>query len=268
MGSPTTATVTQTRVMGADGGRQLVLGGPGPGADGVGCLRRTRTHRPPSGGGDIEDLVAGSGPLDLMRCRHRADLVVLPEPSSIVVLGTQSTRGRVVAPGCGAVPAARGKGDRDNPLTRIQSGRVPLDLGGLDPAGPEPLEGALLERWVRCPVTSHRRPLCLDRDPLPLGENGPLESANLLDRPARPIGDLASRQPLSDQRLHLTRPQPPVDLDLQLPQSRPVLARRRAKGVIEGQAEPCARGIGEQQVLTVLVDADQCEVVHVLLPGR
>ena len=103
-------------------------------------------------------------------------------------------------------------------------------------------------------------------DVLALGEHRALEAAHLLDGPAGAVGDLLGRQPPADQGLHVARSQPALDLDLQLPQTGAVTAGRGPQRLVEGEPEPAAVGVREQEVLAVLVDADEAKVLHVGLP--
>ena len=101
---------------------------------------------------------------------------------------------------------------------------------------------------------------------LALGEHRALEAAYLLDGPAGAVGDLLGRQPSADQGLHLARPQPALDLDLQLAEPGPVAAGGRAQRLVEGEPVAAAVGVREQEVVAVLVDADEAQVLHVGLP--
>ena len=104
------------------------------------------------------------------------------------------------------------------------------------------------------------------RDVLALGEHRALEAAHLLDGPARAVGDLLGGQAAADQRLHLARSQATVDLDLQLAQAGPVATGRGTQRLVEAEAVAAAVGVREQEVLAVLVDADEAKVLHVGLP--
>ncbi len=104
------------------------------------------------------------------------------------------------------------------------------------------------------------------RDVLALGEDGSLEAPDLLDGPARAVGDLLGGQAAPDEGLHLARSQASLDLDLQLAQPGTVASGRRPQRLVEGEAEASALGVGEQEVVAVLVDADQAKVLHLGLP--
>ncbi|CCH71547.1 hypothetical protein BN10_990022 [Phycicoccus elongatus Lp2] len=107
----------------------------------------------------------------------------------------------------------------------------------------------------------HRR-ACLVRDELALGEDRSLEAPHLLDGPAGAAGDLLGAEPRADEGLDIARTQAPLDLDLQLAQARPVPTGGGTQGVVERQTVSAAVAIGEEEVITVLVDADQLEVLH------
>ena len=101
---------------------------------------------------------------------------------------------------------------------------------------------------------------------LALGEHRSFEAAHLLDGPARAVGDLLGGQAPTDQRLHLARSQPTVDLDLQLAEPGSVTTGRGPQRLVEAEAVAAAVGVREQEVLAVLVDADEAKVLHVGLP--
>ena len=92
---------------------------------------------------------------------------------------------------------------------------------------------------------------------LALGEDRALEAAHLLDGPAGAVGDLLGGQPPPDEGLHVAGPQPALDLDLQLAEPGAVAAGGGAQRVVEPEPEPATVGVREQEVLAVLVDADQ-----------
>ena len=84
-------------------------------------------------------------------------------------------------------------------------------------------------------------------------------------QPARSATSSVGQAP-TDQRLHLARSQPTVDLDLQLAEPGPVTTGRRSQGLVEAESVAAAIGVREQEVLAVLVDADEAKVLHVGLP--
>jgi hypothetical protein len=90
-----------------------------------------------------------------------------------------------------------------------------------------------------------------------LGQDRPFVASDLLDGPAGAIGHLFGGQSRADQRLHLPGTHPTVDLDLELTQAWPVPSGGSAEGLVEEHAKSLALGIGQQQVLAVLMDTDQ-----------
>ena len=106
------------------------------------------------------------------------------------------------------------------------------------------------------------------RDILALGKDRSLVATHLLHRPAGAVGDVLRAQTRADHRLDLTWAHATVDLDLELAEPRAVASDRRSQGLVEGDAELPALGIGQQQVLAVLMDTDQPQVAHCLLPYR
>jgi hypothetical protein len=103
---------------------------------------------------------------------------------------------------------------------------------------------------------------------LALGEDGTLVPPDLLDGPPGPVGDLLGREPGPDQRLDVARPHTSVDLDLELAEPRTVASGGSPQRLVEKHAVPLALGIGQQQVLAVLMDTDQPQIAHCLLPYR
>ena len=99
-------------------------------------------------------------------------------------------------------------------------------------------------------------------DVLALGEDRALVAVHLLDRPAGALGDLLGGQAGADHRLDVLGPQATGDLDLELAEPRPVAPRRGPERLVERDGEAVALVVGQQQVQSVLVDADEPEVLH------
>ena len=138
----------------------------------------------------------------------------------------------------------------------------------VDPACGQPLLDPRAERrrrGVRAPPAQGDAAGQLG-DVGPLGQHGSLVAADPVHRPAATGGDLLGGGAGADLGLHLTRPQLAGHLDLQLAEVGPVAADGRAQRLVHGQQVLLAAGSGEQQVLAVLVDADQAQVMHARAP--
>ena len=135
---------------------------------------------------------------------------------------------RLVAPGGRALAASGGEGQRERPGALLVAGGVPLDVAAVDTTVREPLGDPLGEgRPGRDPRLPTRALLGDAGDVLALGEDRPLEAADLLDGPARAVGDLLGGQAAPDEGLDLARAQPALDLDLELARAAGGRAGRR-----------------------------------------
>ena len=170
-------------------------------------------------------------------------------------------------PGRRALPSAGEKGQGHGPHPLLVPRRVPLDRPPVDAAVPQALGHAFGKGDRTGAAAAHGTLLGPARDVLALREDRPLETAHLLHRPPRTVRHLLRGQPAADERLDVTGAKAALDLDLELAEARTVTACGSAEGVVEGEAVPAAGGIGEKQVLAVLVDADQAKVLHVGLPS-
>ena len=103
---------------------------------------------------------------------------------------------------------------------------------------------------------------------LALGEDRALVATYLVDRPAGALGHLLGGGAGTDQGLDVAGAKARVGLDLLLAEPGPVVADGRAQRLVDAHTEPAAVRIGQQQVLAVLVHADQSQVLHGHLPGR
>jgi hypothetical protein len=159
------------------------------------------------------------------------------------------------------LPAPRGEGRRDQPLAGLLAQRVPHDVVHVDAARAQSGAGTVAQGDAT--VVREDRALGADRHELTLGEDRSLEAADLLHRPPGAVGDLLGAQARADEGLHVAWTQAALDLDLELAQPRAIASSGRAQGLVEGQAVPNSLGVGEQEVVSALVDADESEVLHV-----
>jgi hypothetical protein len=103
---------------------------------------------------------------------------------------------------------------------------------------------------------------------LTFGEDRALVAVDLVDRPACPGRGLLGGGSCADEGLHIAGSQATVDLDLELSQPWPIVADRRTQWLVDAYPEALAVTCNEQQVLTVLVNANELQVLHRLLLGR
>ncbi len=99
-----------------------------------------------------------------------------------------------------------------------------------------------------------------------LGEDGALVPADVLDAEPAGGGDLLGRLTRADARLDVTGAQLRLHLDLQLAQPGPVAAHGGAQRLVHPQPETAAVGADEHDVLSVVVDPDEPQVLHVGRP--
>lgn len=95
---------------------------------------------------------------------------------------------------------------------------------------------------------------------LALGEHRRLVPADPLGAPAGAVGDLLRGQPGAHHGLDLAGPDRAVDLDLELAEPRTVAARSGLEALIEREQVTSPVTIGEQQVLSALMHADEAQL--------
>ncbi len=99
---------------------------------------------------------------------------------------------------------------------------------------------------------------------LPLAEHRTLVAADLLHRDAGRGRDLLGGLPGADPRLDLPRAQLALQLDLQLPEPRPVVTHGGAQGIVEGQLvlDATRTGVDEHEAPAVLAHGDEPQLLH------
>ncbi len=97
---------------------------------------------------------------------------------------------------------------------------------------------------------------------LALGQDRAFVAADPVQRPAAALGDLLGARAGPDLGLHLARPEVAGHLDLELAQVGAVAAHGSPQRLVDSQEVLLAVRSGQQQVLPVLVDADQSQVMH------
>ena len=224
------------------------------------------------------DVKDGAGPVgvggDVRGGDGRVAAGLLAQPARLVIAGHQRTQARVELPRGESLPSTSGEECGHGPAAVVEAGGVPAhELTG-DAAFLESLVGAAAQRLLclRGVAGAGARGaddtgsgLC--RDVFALGENRSLEPLHLLDGPAGPVRDVLGREPGADEGLDVARAQPAIDLDLQLAQAGAVTTGSSAHRLVQRDAVALSLGVGEENVLAVLVDADETEVLHLYLPG-
>ena len=171
---------------------------------------------------------------------------------------------------CRCLPPA-GKVEDDGPGALVVTGGVPLHDGRVDAPAREALanpRGEGRRRALGAAPAAQRDGAGQPGDVLALGQDRALVAADLLDRPPRALSDLLGGRAGTDQGLDLAGAHAAVHFDLELAQTGAVPSGGSAEGLVEGDAEAVALGVGEQQMLPVLVDTDQSQVLHWPLPYR
>ena len=195
--------------------------------------------------------------------------LVLAEPARLVVGRGDGPGSDVEVPACLTLPATGGEGHRDGPLALVVAPGVPLGDRGVDPSAREPLSHPRREggrRALAAAAAAQPHPAGEAGDVLTLSEDRAFVATYLLHAPAGAVGDLLGGGSGADQGLHVAGAHAAVDLDLELAQTGAVTADGRAQRLVEGHAKTVALGVGEQQMLPVLVDTDQSQVLHWPLP--
>jgi len=207
------------------------------------------------------------------RDRSRRDVLFLAQPAGLVVDGGDGTVGKVEAPCSLALTSAGSEGQHDGPRTVICPPGVPDDLSGVDATALEPLGHPRGERGRAAAAGSTvarakagtAREAC---DVLAFGKNGSLVTVDLLDRPPCTLGGLFSGGAGPDQGLDIAGTQATVRIDRQSPQSRPIVPDRCPQRLVDRHSKTRALGSAEQEVLTVLMNADKLQVLHCHLLSR
>ena len=141
-----------------------------------------------------------------------------------------------------------------------QLGAVGVDLTGAQALGDPGVEGG--SAAVRAAARTQPHLAGQAGDVLALGQDRALVAVDLLDGPAGTLGDLLGRHAGPDHRLDVLGAQAAGDLDLELAEPRTVAPCRGTECLVERDGEAVALVVGQQQVQSVLVDADEPEVLH------
>ena len=98
------------------------------------------------------------------------------------------------------------------------------------------------------------------------GEEGKFFMRKFIDLAQQIVDQVTDTKTLLESRYFAADP-PRIDLDLQLAQAGAVTTGSSAHRLVQRDAVALSLGVGEENVLAVLVDADETEVLHLYLPG-
>jgi hypothetical protein len=196
--------------------------------------------------------------------------VLLGEPSGLVVAGRHVTQLRVVGPVGPAVGVACVEGQADHPGAVLLAPGVPLGVRVVHLTLPQALlhhlaqgEGGHPRTWTAQPHAAG-----LGGDELALSQHGTFEPADVFDRGTGRLSDLLGGLTSPDPGLDLLRTQT-LGLDLQLPEARAVATYGSPERFVDLHPELLSRVVGEDEMLAVIMYADEREVPHGLpLPPR
>jgi hypothetical protein len=85
---------------------------------------------------------------------------------------------------------------------------------------------------------------------------------DLLNGPARAAGSLFGRGTRTDKGLHITGPELALSISRRLPEAGALAPDRSPERIIDRHQKALVVGTAEQQVLTVLMHANQLQVLH------
>lgn len=210
---------------------------------------------------DVEDGI-GPGTARHVRGRDGAGRgVVLGKPASIVVDCAQVVRPGVEPPDRRALASAGGEGHGDAPDTTLTARGVPRRAVPFDTAFVKSCSHPGAQGLLAARSGTHDDPASQSGHVVALGKDGPFVAPDLLHGPAAAIGNLGAGEAGADELLHLARAQT-ADLDLQLTQAGAIAPGGGPQSIIDGQPVTGVTGISEQDVFSVVLDADEAKVAH------
>nr|WP_238348578.1 hypothetical protein [Ornithinimicrobium pratense] len=188
-------------------------------------------------------------------------LLVLAEPTRLVVQRLQTTRPQVVVPSPATLTAPGREDHLHGPRTvGGAAGGLPGHSGRVDVPALQPLLDAIAQRVraVRPSLGPHRCALGQPDDVLPLGEHRALVAADPVGVPPRHGRDLLGALPGPDHRLHRAQAHP---RGLAVGRGLRARPQGRAQTVVDGYGIPGAVVGGDHQPAT-FVELDELELLH------